>query len=517
LSLEPARDEQAEIRQHAPQMADRTGHEPGLESLGGAAARGVHGCSRYRPPRLMSAVKTTTKELGESRVRVDVEVTADALQRELDGAASEIGRDMKVPGFRKGKVPSQVVLQQVGREAVLDEAVRRGLPGWYEEALADAGITAVGDPHVDLSDLPEQGSPLAFTIEVGIVPDAKLGDYKGLEVGRREPHIDPGEVSAELERLRETLASLEAVEREAAKGDFVVVDFTGTIDGESFEGGEARGQLVELGTGQLVAGFEEQLERTKAGDHREVTVTFPADYPAEQLAGREVAFSVEVKEVKEKRLPELDDDFAVEAGGYDSLDELRAEIGERLTSAEESAIEAEFRQAAVDAVVARSKIDIPPELVHEKAHEMWHRTARRLSAQGLDPARFLEVSGKSEEELVTDAEPEAELALKREAVLAAIVEAEGIEVGDDEVEETLRRAAGSEASDKQVKRALKRARSQGADEAVKEDIALRKAVDLVVEHAKPIPAAKAEARERLWTPDKESEAGSGQIWTPGST
>jgi trigger factor len=498
-------------------VAGGSGDRPGDEPLERAAAGSAHVANGIVSASMAAAVSTTTTELGDSRVRVRVEVPSEALERELLGAAAAIGRDLRVPGFRSGKVPPQVVIRQVGREAVLDEAVRRGLPGWYEEALADAGITTVGDPHVDLSDLPEQGSPLAFTIEVGIVPDAKLGDYKGLEVGRREPGIDPGEVSAELERLRETLASLEAVEREAAKGDFVVVDFTGTIDGESFEGGEARGQLVELGTGQLVAGFEEQLEGAKAGDHREVTVTFPADYPAEQLAGREVAFSVEVKEVKEKRLPELDDDFAVEAGGYDSLDELRAEIGERIASAEESAIEAEFRQAAVDAVVARSKIDIPPELVHEKAHEMWHRTARRLSAQGLDPARFLELSGKSEEELVTDAEPEAELALKREAVLAAIVEAEGIEVGDEEVEEALRLAAGSEASERQVKRALKRARSQGADEAVKEDIALRKAVDLVVEHAKPIPAAKAEARERLWTPEKESEAGSGQIWTPGST
>jgi trigger factor len=497
-------------------VARRSGDRPGDEPLERAAADSAHVANGIVSASMAAAVKTTTTELGDSRVRVRVEVPSEMLERELRSAAAAIGRDLRVPGFRRGKVPPQVVIQQVGREALLDEAVRRGLPAWYEEAVADAGITTVGDPKLDLSDLPERGSPLAFTIEVGVVPDAKLGDYKGLEVGRREPRVDPEDVVAELERLRETLASLETVEREAAKGDFVVVDYAGTVDGEPFEGGEARGQLVALGSGQLVPGFEEQLEGVSAGDRREVSVSFPADYHAEQLAGTDAVFAVDVKEVKEKRLPELDDDFAVEAGGYDSLDELRAEIEERIESAEKSAIDAEFRQAAVDAVVARSAIEMPPELVHEKAHEMWHRTARRLSAQGLDPRRFLELSGKTEEEFVAEAEPEAELALKREAVLTAIVEAEGIEVGDDEVAEALRRAAGSETSEKQVKRALKRARSQGAEEAIREDIALRKAVDIVVEHAKPIPAAKAEARERLWTPDKEKEAGAGRIWTPSS-
>jgi trigger factor len=247
-----------------------------------------------------------------------------------------------------------------------------------------------------------------------------------------------------------------------------------------------------------------------------VRVTFPDDYSAEELAGKEAAFAVEVKEVKEKRLPSLDDDFAVEAGGYDSLDELRAEVQQRLGQADERAIEGEFREAAVDAVVAQARIEVPHELVHSKAHEMWHRTARRMAAQGVDPRRYLELSGKTEEELVTESEPDAELALKREAVLAEIVKAEGIEVSDEEVTEALREAAGPDATDKQVKRALKRARSQGADEALKEDIAMRKAVDLLVEHAKPIPAEQAAAREKLWTPEKEQEQGAGQIWTPGS-
>jgi trigger factor len=448
-----------------------------------------------------SGVKTKTTDLPDSRVRVEVEVSTDALERELKSAASELGREMRVPGFRSGKVPPEVVLRQVGREAVLDEAVRRGLPGWYEEALADAGVQTVGDPQVDLSDLPEKGSPLAFTIEVGVVPPAKLGDYKGIEVGRREPKVDDQEVQAEVERLRESLASLETVDRAANEGDFVVMDYVGSVDGEVFEGGEGRGQVIELGSGRLIPGFEEQLKGASGGDERTVEVTFPDDYPAEQLAGKNASFAVDVKEVKEKRLPELDDDFAVEAGGFDSLDELRSEIESRIAQAEERAIEAEFREAAVDAVVANSQIEVPKELVHSKAHEMWHRTARRLAAQGINPEQYLQMTGKEEEELVVESEPEAETALRREAVLAAIVEAEGIEVADEEIEQALRSSAPPDASDKQLKRALKRARSQGADEALREDIAMRKAVDLVVENATPIEAERAAAREKLWTPE----------------
>ena len=465
---------------------------------------------------MAAAVKTKTTELGDSRVRVEVEVPSDALERELKSAAAELGREMRVPGFRAGKVPAEVVLRQVGREAVMDEAVRRGLPAWYEEAVHDAGITTVGDPELDLTDLPEKGLPLAFTIEIGVVPPAELGEYKGLEVGRREPSVDPEEVQAELERLRESLASLETVERAAGQGDFVVLDFAGTVDGEPFEGGEARGHLVEIGSGRLIPGFEEQLGGVSAGDERQVDVTFPDDYPAEHLAGKEASFAVEVKEVKEKKLPELDDDFAVEAGGYDSLDELRAEIEERIGEAEQRSIESEFREAAVDAAVSASRVEIPHELVHAKAHEMWHRTARRLAAQGVDPHRYLEMAGKGEEELVTDAEPDAELALKREAVLAEIVKAEGIEVSQDEISEALREAAGPDATDKQLKRALKRARQQGAEEALREDIAMRKAVDLLVESATPIPAEKAAAREKLWTPEKDEPKSTSEIWTPGA-
>ncbi len=466
-------------------------------------------------------LSTTTEELEGSRVRVRVEVGPDQLERELESAAQELGKDVKVSGFRQGKVPPRVVLQRIGRAAVLDEAVRRGMPGWYEEALNDAGVAAVGDPKVDLREgLPEAGGSLEFTIEVGVRPKAKLGDYRGVEVGRREPEVASEEVDQELERIRESAASLETVEREAAHGDFVVVDFTGYVDGEAFEGGEARGYLLELGSGRLIEGFEEQLVGTSAGEEREVNVTFPAEYGTEDLAGKPASFAVSVKEVKEKRLPELDDDFALEAGGYDSIDELRSEIEGRLRQRDEVAIEREFREAAVDAVAAAAEIDIPHDLVHSKAHEMWRQTAHRLRHQGVDPEQYLQLTGKDEEQLVTESEPDAERALRREATLAAVVEAEKIEVTDDELMNTLREAStepGKAApSEKALQRSLKKARARGQDEALREDIAMRKAVDLLVESASAISVEQAEAKGKLWTPGKDAEATPGELWTPGS-
>jgi trigger factor len=469
---------------------------------------------------MATAVTTERTELDDTRVRVDVEVRPDAVEREVQTAARGLGREMKIAGFRQGKVPPAVVVQRVGREAVLDEAVRRALPGWYEQAILDAGTVPVGEPKLTLDDLPSKGSPLRFSVEIAVRPTARLGDMEGLEVGRREPGVNPAEIDAEIDRLRESLASLDTADRSAAEGDFVVLDFEGRIDGESFEGGNARGFVLELGSGRLVEGFESQLVGASAGDEREVRVTFPDDYRSEQLAGKEAVFDVAVKEVKEKRLPDADDELAAEAGGFDTLDELRGEIESRLAERDEQAIDQEFRQAVVDAAVDRSTVDIPDDLVHAKAHDMWSETARRLRAQGIDAGRYLEMVGKTEEELVHEAEDDARTALQRESVLAAVVESEGMGASDDEVMDALRAAAaqsGDEApSEKQLRRSLERARKDGRDELLREDIAMRKAVDWLVERATPIAADRAEARDRLWTPEKESREGEKQLWTPGS-
>lgn len=462
-------------------------------------------------------MKTSVTELPDSRVRVDVDVEPDDVDRGISRAARGLARDMRLPGFRKGKAPPSLIIQRVGREAVLQQALRDSLPEWYERALLSSGLNPVGDPNIEVTSVPDdEGEPLSFQFEVGVRPPAELGEYKGLEVGRPETDVPDDVLERELERLRENFARLEDVERPAAKGDFVLVDFRGTVDGEPFEGGEAHDELVELGSGRLIEGFEEQLEGASAGEQREVKITFPDDYRAEQLAGKDASFEITVKEVREKVLPDLDDEFAASAGGFDTLDELRDDIREKLRTAAEERTEAEFRLAAVDAAVDASKVEVPAEILSGRAAERWERVERQIAAQGLDPAAYLRMQGKTREEIIEESKPDAERELKREAVLSAIADVEGIDVTEDEMLEALEHTAEHERTTPE--KLLERLRKAGRDSLVREDLRVRKTIDLLAESAEPIPLAQAEARERLWTPDKERESeqeGAG-LWTPGS-
>ena len=462
---------------------------------------------------MASALKTTVTELPESRVRVRAEVPAEEVERRVLQAARELGRQMRVPGFRKGKVPPPVVIRRLGREAVLDEALRSSLGRWYVDAIDGAGIAPVGDPELDVGDLPGEGEPLSFSIEVGVRPSAELGDYRGLEVGRREPHVENGAVDEELERLRDRFATLDTVQRPAASGDHVVIDYVGTIDGEPFEGGEGRDQLLELGSGRLIPGFEEQLVGAGAGERRTIDVAFPDDYP--RLGGQDATFDVTMTEVKAKRLPELDDEFASEAAGFETLAELREDITKRLTEADRQAIEREFEAAVVDAAVEQAQIELPDKLVHARAHELLERTLSALARQGISKEAYLKIAGKDEETLAHEAEPEAANALKREAVLAAIVEAEQIEPSEQEVREALEPSA--ERAGTPIDEVIERLSASGRLDEVRQDVATRRAVELLVREAKAISVEQAKARQKLWTPGKEAgEQDAGQLWTPGS-
>jgi trigger factor len=457
-------------------------------------------------------VKTSVKELPDSRVRVDVDVDASDVDRRLERTAQGLGSELRVPGFRKGKVPAAVVMQRVGREAVMEEALREALPEWYERALLEAGITPVGDPKLDVPGLPGEGEPLSFSIEVAVRPQARLGSYRGLEVGKVEVEVPEDAVDAELERLREGFASLRPVERVAGEGDYMLVDYVGEIDGEPFEGGEAHDFLLELGAEGLLEGFDEALTGASAGDQREVQVRFPDDYRPERLAGSDATFKVEVKEVREKQLPELDDEFAVQASEFDTLAELRQDVESKIRQALDRRAEDDFRQAAVDAVVAEATVEVPDDVVNARATEMWERVERSLQARGIAPDTYLRMQNRSREDLIADARPDAEQALKREAVLAAIADEEAIEVGDEELVEALRHTA-EEHEGTTPEKLLERLRSQGRDALLREELRLRKAADVVAESATPIPKPQADAREKLWTPEKE-RGPEGQLWTP---
>jgi trigger factor len=433
-------------------------------------------------------ISTTTTELPESRVRVEAEVGPGEVERRMTQAAKLLARNIRVPGFRAGKAPPPVVIKRVGREAVLDEAVRESLGGWYRAAIDDARVIPVGEPDVEIGELPREGQPLTFSIEIGVRPKAELGSYKGLEVPKREPDVSDDAIGEELERLRERAAKLEPVDRQAQRGDFVVMDFAGALDGVAFAGGEGRDQMIELGSGRLVPGFEEQLEGSVGGQELTVTVTFPDDYGSPDLAGRDAEFAVTVREVKAKQLPALNDELAEEAG-FDTLDELREDIRSRMAEAETSRLEAEFREAALDAAVAAATVEVPEALIEARSRELWESMLHQLSHQGIDRDTYLRISGRSEEDTIEQAKPDAEQALRREAVLAAVAEAESLDPTEDEMLEAVSEAAppGEKVSPKKL---LDRLRSNGRLDSLKDDLAQRKALDLLAESAKPVPVTE---------------------------
>ena len=466
-------------------------------------------------------METTLKELPNSRVEVEVEVAAADVEKATSRAARAMAKEMRMPGFRAGKAPTSLVIQRLGFGPVLQEAIREALPEWYELALFDSGVSPIGDPNIDMVSMPEnEGEPLKFKFEVGVRPAAKLGDYKGLEVGKEEKEVPDEIVDTEVERIREGFARLEPVERAGAEGDSLLIDFEGFVDGSAFQGGAAEDYLLALGSGQLIEGFEEQLVGAGSGEEREVKVTFPADYQAEHLAGKDAVFKVKVKEVREKVLPELDDDFASDASEFDTLEELRDDIREKVGVALGSRAEEDFRVAAIDAAVDASTVEVPDELATARANERWERMERQLAGRGMDPNQFLQMQGKTRDELIEETKPDAELELKREAVVTAIAEAEGIEVSEEEMIEALEHSAEHERTTPE--KLLERLRQSGRDAMVREDLRARKAMELVAEAAKPIPKEdadarkeQAEAREKILAPE-EGEAKPGELWTPGS-
>ena len=467
-------------------------------------------------------MKTTLEELPNSRVEVEAEVPAADVEKATSRAARAMAKEMRLPGFRAGKAPPSLVIQRLGFGPVLQEAIREALPEWYERALFDANVSPIGDPNIEMVSAPEdEGEPLKFKFEVGVRPAAQLGTYKGLEVGKEEKEVPDEIVETEVERIREGFARLEQVDRASAEGDSLLIDFEGFVDDAAFEGGAAEDYLLGLGSGQFIEGFEEQLAGAGAGEEREVKVTFPADYQAEHLAGKDAVFKVKVKEVREKVLPDLDDDFASEASEFDTLEELRADIREKVGTALGSRAEEDFRIAAIDAAVEEASVEVPEELATARATERWERMERQLAQRGMDPNAFLQMQGKTRDELIAETKPDAEKELRREAVVTAIAEAEAIEISEEEMVEALGHSAEHERTTPE--KLLERLRQSGRDAMVREDLRAQKAIELVADAAKPIPKEeadarreKAEARGKLLAPEGEKGPKAGGLWTPGS-
>jgi trigger factor len=448
--------------------------------------------------------------LEENRVRLDVAVPKDEVDKKMDRTVRRLGREIRVPGFRPGKVPATVVYQRFGRDAIVDQMLRDSLTEWYLQAVVDSGIKPIEEPDVDLPDDPPGDQGFSFTATVQLRPKATLGAYKGLDIAKGEPDVEPDALQAEIDRLREMVARLEAVERPAEKGDFVTLDFDGTVDGEALASASARDYLVEIGGQRLVGAFSDRLPGMAAGD----TKTFPVDYPEtdgrSELSGKTVKYTVTLKGVQAKILPEVDDTLATQVSEFDTMDELRADIEKRLQEQSQAEVDELFRRAVIDGAVKNAKIDVPEVMVRNRVDAILHETAHRLP-QGVTFADYLRATGRTLEQARTELAPDAEMAIKRELVVEAVADAEAITVTDEEVEAQVRTDALAAGRDPEV--LLAELRKADGVETLRDDLVMRKAVDFLIENTNAIPVGLAEARERIWTPEAP-KAPEGGLWTP---
>ncbi|MGI6364307.1 MAG: trigger factor [Bacillota bacterium] len=373
-------------------------------------------------------VELTEKETNIVELRV--EVPQEQVAKALDKAYLKVRKDIALPGFRKGRVPRNILEKRFGVEILYEEAANILLQETYPQALEEHNLQPVDHPQVDVEQI-DQEQPFIYTATVTVMPELKLGQYKDLKIPREQAEVTDEDVAGELENLRNSQArilTLEGVDAVAAQGDQVIIDFVGRLDGKEFEGGAGSNYPLVLGSGSFVPGFEEQLIGSKPGDKVNVKVSMPAEYHSEELAGKEVEFEVDVKEVKRKELPALDDDFAKDLGEYSSLEELRNSLRERLENRAKNLADQELRQKVLERVRDNAQVDIPEVLIENEIEAMIRQMENRFRQQGLKFEDYLNYSGRSLEDIKAEMRPEAEINVKTELLLDTVAKVENISV-----------------------------------------------------------------------------------------
>ena len=420
------------------------------------------------------------KEDGTNNGKLTFEIAPEKIKEGLDIAFNRVKKNLNVPGFRKGRVPRQIFNRMYGEEALYQDALNALLPNAYADAVQEAGIKPVAQPEVNIESM-EKDAAWVLSAKVTVEPEVELGQYKNLEVTPHPTRVLKADVEAELERRRQQQAELVLKEDQPAeKGDTVVIDFDGKVDGESFEGGKADNYSLELGSNTFIPGFEDQLIGHKAGDKVEVKVTFPDDYQAKDLQGKDAVFETEIHEVKEKELPELDDEFAKDVDeDVDSLEELKAKIKDELKEQKVQAAREAIQDEAIDEAVANAKIgDIPEQMIEDDVQRQMDQYFAGMQQQGVTPDMYFKLTGTSEEEMRKNLREGAEKRVKTNLVLEAIVAEEKIDPSEDEVNDELKSLADQYDMD------VKAVRSALSDDMLKHDIAIRKVVDEITDSAK---------------------------------
>ncbi len=421
------------------------------------------------------------EKLEKNMAKLTIEVGADELDKAIESAYQKQKGKISIPGFRKGKVPRQVVEKMYGKEVFYEDAANILIPDAYEKALDECEEDIVSSPKIDVTQI-EAGKPFIFTAEVALKPEVKLGKYKGVKVEKADVVVTDEEVDEVIEKERENNARNITVEDRAVKdGDMTVIDFEGFVDGEAFDGGKGENYPLTIGSGAFIPGFEEQLVGSEIGKEVEVNVTFPENYHAENLKGKAAVFKCTVKEIKEKELPELDDEFASEVSEFETLTEYKEDVKKNLEEKKMKEAKENKEREAVEAVVDLSEMDIPEAMVETQQRQMVDEFAQRITMQGLSMEQYFQFTGTSYQQMLENVKPQAEKRIQSRLVLEAIAEAEKIEVTDEDFEkeiETMAEVYQMDAS--KVKEMLGEKEMKN----IRQDLAVKKAAEFVVENAK---------------------------------
>ncbi len=456
----------------------------------------------------MGCMTANVTKLDDNRVRLEVEVSPESVKKGVEAKVRELRKKVRVPGFRPGKAPRRIIENHVGRDYIYVEALQDSLPSWYSEAVVEQDLRPIDTPKIDFDGTLDEERGFTFSAEVEVRPEATLGQYKGLEVSKREVEVTDEEVDERLEELRNQFATLAAVEgRPVGEGDFVVLDYRGEgLTGGRVEGAEAEDYMLEVGGGELLPDFEKELVGMEAGGRKRFAVTFPMDYAEESLRGQSVLFNVHVKEIKERDLPPLDDELAKEASEFETLEELRGAVHEQLEGVLAERASGEFRGRVLDAVAGESEVVVPDVMVDDKADEMVQSFERSVRAQGIEPEQYYQLAGSSRDDVKERVRDDAADTVKKELVLDAVARAEGIEADEHEVEHQIEHLAQNAGrSPKEVARVM---RQNGTYRLLQEEISRQKALDFLVENATPVPMP----------PEEEAEGGTegGEEVVPGT-
>ncbi|WP_342758852.1 trigger factor [Kineothrix sedimenti] len=421
------------------------------------------------------------EKLEKNMAKLTVEVSAEELEKAIEGAYKKNRNSISIPGFRKGKVPRPMVEKMYGKEIFYEDAANALIPEAYEKAFDECEEEIVSSPKIEVVQI-EAGKPFIFTAEVALKPEIKLGKYKGVKIDKVDAEVTEEEVTAEIDKERERNArNINVTDRTVKDGDMTVIDFEGFVDDVAFEGGKGENYPLTIGSGAFIPGFEEQLVGAEIGKELEVNVTFPEDYQAEELKGKAAVFKCTVKEIKEKELPELDDEFAGEVSEFETLAEYKEDVKKNLAEKKEKDAKNAKEEAVIDAIINDSDMEIPEAMIVTQQRQTVDDFAQRIQTQGLSMEQYFQFTGSNYEMLLEQVKPQAEKRIKSRLVLEAVVAKENIEVSEEEyVKETERMAEVYQMEAEKVREML----GEKEKAQVMKDLAIQKAVDFVVENAK---------------------------------